>query len=301
MTNRILSCAAGATLAVFMAHTAEAASLGQLTASFSTMVAEVGLSNAPSVRADDPSVAEVTLTSGHALADLASGQLRSSASMADTWAVDATAVARSQLIFLNTGVTNVSFAAGSVRAQVDASYGRTLGLDQQGMATTVFSVVFSGTAPGVNGAAGASVVVQEANRVGWPVFYYQPGVSGGFTLTGSANATLLDLDLTMPAFTLQPGESLDLRLGITSVASAGGTAGLGWSAFVDAEHTAQLAMVLPAGVELLSAQPLNWVTTVPEPATAWLLPVGLLLVLRRCRRRAAVSYTHLTLPTSDLV
>jgi hypothetical protein len=51
----------------------------------------------------------------------------------------------------------------------------------------------------------------------------------------------------------------------------------------DFGHTAHIGFTAPDGAltEVLVAPP------VPEPATAWLLPVGLLLVLRRCRRRHA--------------
>lgn len=255
-----------------------------------TVVIDYGGSNAPLTRVEDGLHAEATTLNTYALADLGLGLLRSSASQADQIGVSFSARATTELVFENIGASDIVFHAGALGASLSANFVRGLGMDTAGSATNSFSASLSGVAPSANGSAGVNYIYEAANRVGWPVFIFTPGGNQGFTAAGSASAAALSVNLSSPAFTLYAGEQLSIRLTMNSNAAAGSTAGTGWSAFTDATHSAQLAMVLPADVTLVSPQPLAWVTQVPEPGTPLLMSLGMVgIALRRLQRRRAAE------------
>lgn len=254
-----------------------------------TNVIEYGPSNAPPTRVEDPLHAEATTTNTYALADLRLGLLRSSASQADQFGVSINATALTQVVFLNSGSYDIAFGAGAVSAAITANFVRSLGIDTAGAATNSFTAALNGVAPGANGSAGASYVYEAANRPGWPIFLFSHGGSFGFESTGSANAAALAVNLKFPAFTLHPGDQLSIGLRMVSDAAAGSPSGLGWSAFTDAAHSAQLSMILPVGVTLSSPQPLAWVAQVPEPGVPVLMALGLAGIVLRLQRRRTVE------------
>jgi len=106
-----------------------------------------------------------------------------------------------------------------------------------------------------------------------------------FALPGDAR--LLDATPGSLAFSLhlrllvEPGVSYPFFADLSVSAAPGSNDILS----ADFGHTAQLSLQLPADLQMHSASGLL-LSAVPEPATAWLLPAGLLLLGWRVRRRA---------------
>jgi hypothetical protein len=99
-----------------------------------------------------------------------------------------------------------------------------------------------------------------------------PQSSGGgsaniFTATPSS----FEAGLSLPGFAAAPGEVLRIPFSLQAGANGSG----GWGALTDASQSAQLSMLVPVGVVVSSAQPPEWITAVPEPASTWLLLAGL--------------------------
>jgi hypothetical protein len=111
-----------------------------------------------------------------------------------------------------------------------------------------------------------------------------PVLSGlGSVSVNTATNGLIDAVLHLPGLTLAPNTNAQYLFSFQASAYADG----GWAAAVDATHSAQLALQLPPGVSINSAQPLAWATPVPEPAGALLWALGglpLWLALRQRER-----------------
>ncbi len=237
----------------------------------------------------DPWFVATPGTAQQAEASVAAGLVRGlSTDATNPGGVVAYAYANLQFTLRNTGAAPASFAAGAIAASFDAQLMRVLGPDAYGTSSHLVIGTLTGLGGGLSAGSGFSLSVAEGNFAGAPRvdFKLNPHVQG-FTATGSGDAAGLAVDLAFPAFTLAPGASLQLGLGMQTTAHAYDPGSTGWSALTDAFHSAHLSMLLPAGSSVASAQPLAWVTVVPEPPSAALLLVALPWLARRLRRTDA--------------
>jgi PEP-CTERM motif len=181
-----------------------------------------------------------------------------------------------EVLFQNTGPVAIGFGAGAINATVDASFLHTLGTDAFGTAAHILTASLYGQGGGLNSGAGVSYQAAVFNRSSSPTLDFRLLPNAGFIATGSADLAALSVALAFPAFSLQPGETLRVGLNLTTNAWGYAPGGGPWSATTDAFNTASVSMLLPAGTELVSQQPLSWVTVVPEPSSGALLLAGLL-------------------------
>ena len=232
-----------------------------------------------------PSFKEVTVGNSYALGDLSSGILKASSFWPGTVSIAISQVANAgaQFRFQNMGLGDISFAAGALGMDVKATFTQILGPGAVGVWDQTLNAVIQGSGPSF--ASSASVAYQYTGRGGPTDFFAvttkdSPG-SSSVIHTGTTSA--LDATLSFAAFTLKPGEIASFTTQLTT--SAWGSQ-LGWGAFTDATHTAQLSLRLPAGVTLDSPLPLTWVTSVPEPSTGVILLAGLAGLAMRQRWRS---------------
>jgi len=102
---------------------------------------------------------------------------------------------------------------------------------------------------------------------------------------------VLDVDLIMPGMVLAPGDTFTWSFSLETVSMIEGYVGTSTGgASTDFFNTASLSIVLPAGfegalsVDGVNPAPYSWISTVPLPASVWLLlsGFGLLLGWARC-------------------
>lgn len=107
---------------------------------------------------------------------------------------------------------------------------------------------------------------------------------GGSVVFNTTTLSNLDMTLSMPAFLLNPGDSLAITFLLQAITGANG---LGVGALADAGNTARFSLLLQAGDSLASnaGGELSWVTTVPVPGALPLLSTALAAVGWRMRRR----------------
>jgi hypothetical protein len=235
-----------------------------------------------------------------ASADLAAGKLRGIAQDANNGSgIVAYAYAGFDLNFQNTGGAAISFAAGAVSATIDASFLRSLGGDAAGYTASVVSGSLGAEGGGLRGSAGFSLSAVDANRPNYPELRFQTTASPGFLATGSADMSSLMVTLALPAFTLAPQENLRLLFGLNPYAHGYSPADV-FAATTDAFNTASLAMRLPAGTQVNSAQALAWVSVVPEPGAWASMLLGLAGIVAVARRRIAPSAASPSSSTAQL-
>ncbi len=192
-----------------------------------------------------------------------------------------------QLTFTNGNTFPFTIFAGMLTAHVEGAYAVVpagLGL-QTGVDGGAALVVATS---GVSGATQRAQFAHVLRKNGFPasdVNQLTPTTQGGGSVVVTESSfDYLIADLTMPTFTLLPGESFSLSFQVdasvqrNSVADFYSTGG------------AQLSFKLPAGITLAtnSSGPLGWVR-VPEPGVAPMLAAGAsALVALRPRRRQGV-------------
>lgn len=252
-----------------------------------------GSNSAPLNLLTDPRHAEGTGTDLYALSDLNTGTLRARAAVPPGGDDARSASTSFEILLRNTSTLDISLGAGALRASLDASFMQSLGVDSRGSAVNSYVASLSGFGAGVNGAASASYYFENAVRPGWPVAYDAFGGSPGFASTGSAGPGGLMATLSLPGFTLQPGDFMRVRLDVRAYAAVVNPgAAPGWSADTDASNSAYLSLRLPAGVAFESPLPLAWVSSVPEPAPLVLWATGMLALAwlwRGCRRPSSAA------------
>jgi len=183
---------------------------------------------------------------------------------------------------VNPGEVPITFAARSITVDVDALLSHSLGSGISGVQRTVggfFRV--SGTA----GSGGQSLFSQT--------YFESPLSADGTLLPGASTTGDALLDVTMNEvggidyrmsfgdLTIAPGGRADFEFEFSGSVSVDD----GSLATIDATSTVSLRMTLPNGVTLASAQPVAWVSAVPEPSAAVLLAGGLSLIAVALRRR----------------
>ncbi len=226
---------------------------------------------------NDPTFADIATGAADAETDALSGTVKArSIDSGNTSGILTYAYGNFEVLFQNTGPVAIGFGAGAINATVNASFARTLGSDAFGTASQLLTASLYGQGGGLNSGAGVSYRAAEFNRSSSPTLDFDLNPNAGFTATGAADLASLAVALAFPAFSLEPGQTLRVGLNLTTNAWGYAPGGGPWSATTDAFNTATIAMALPEGVRLESAQPLAWVTQVPEPATYWLLLAGLL-------------------------
>lgn len=176
---------------------------------------------------------------------------------------------------VNPGDVPITFAAGSIEVDVDALLSHSVGSGIAGVQRLVggfFRV--SGTV----GSGGQSLFSQT--------YLESPLNAGGTLLPGASttgNALLdvrtsavegIDYGMSFGELTIAPGGRADFEFEFAGSVNVDD----GSVAAIDATSTVRLHMTLPAGVTLASAQPVAWVSAVPEPSAGWLLACGLPLM-----------------------
>lgn len=109
------------------------------------------------------------------------------------------------------------------------------------------------------------------------------GGGGGAASIFTASPSSFEAGLSLPGFTLAPGAVMRILFSLQTGARGSG----GWGALTDASQSAQLTMLVPAGTTVSAAQPLTWITPVPEPGSAWLLLAGAAALGLAARSRRA--------------
>jgi hypothetical protein len=110
----------------------------------------------------------------------------------------------------------------------------------------------------------------------------RPVLAGGGTASVLADSpSFVQGLLGLPGLTLPPRVEVEYLFALQAAASSGG----GWTSALDATHTAQLRLLLPAGASLASDRPLAWVSVVPEPASALLAMLSGAMLFVRLRRQ----------------
>lgn len=189
--------------------------------------------------------------------------------------------------FQNTGSAPITFQLGAIEANITASFLHTAGGGPDGVWGNQFSANFSNNVQG----AASTISANFGQRFTGPVNGgVTPGAIGGFsTALNSGGVDGLDVTMTFPVTTVNPGSLLTLALALDAFAFGDGP---GWSALTDASNSAYMTMQLPPGVTLISSVPLPWVTTsvtpVPEPETYALMLAGLTCMGWIARRRRGV-------------
>jgi hypothetical protein len=110
--------------------------------------------------------------------------------------------------------------------------------------------------------------------------------SGGNLIVAESSLDHLDMTLVAPTLTILPGTFIDVWFELRVTGAS--TVGIGAADF---SNSAQFSLLVDPGVSLTSdaGVPLVWITTIPEPAAAWLFGGGLLGLLRVVRLRATPS------------
>lgn len=182
----------------------------------------------------------------------------------------------------NPGDVPITFAARSIAVDVDALLSHSLGSGISGVQRMVGGFF---RVSGTTGSGGQSLFSQT--------YLESPLAAGGTLLPGASatgNALLdvraneiggIDYRMSFGELTIAPGGRADFEFEF----SGSVTVDDGSLATIDATSTVSLRMILPDGVALASAQPIAWVSAVPEPSAAMLLAGGMSLIAVALRRR----------------
>lgn len=235
----------------------------------------------------DPNLAQANAGGAYAWSNYLEGKLKGTAQSADTFGFPTVANAGLTMVFQNTGASPISFAAGAIKGRVSAAFERTLGPDEYGIAAHTLVGTLYGDGPGFAGVSQLVYNHSVSNDGSVQRPSAIPSTAGGFTISHTADESQLNAELSFPAFTLSAGDSVRISFSVAASALAFSLPGFsGWSSTTDYSSTGTLSMTLPEGTSLVSAQPLQWVSTVPEASSFALSALGLLALLgfRRLRR-----------------
>ncbi len=268
---RALSVAAALLLA---AGSAQPQVLSLLLGEASVQTAGPGLPNSV---LRDPWLAEVTASTSYGRADLGSGRFQASAEWLPSYASAVTQISyvAGDINLQNAGA--VPLALGPISLLFDAAMTQHFDADDGGLAHFAIGIL-SASVGGTTQTARAdlSYAARRDGGAFWDNLQpFTSGAGGGMAGIVTATPGSFEAGLSLPGFTLAPGQVLRVLFSLQIGASGDG----GWGALVDATNSAQLSMQVPLGVSVVSPQPLAWISAVPEPGRAALLLAGLVFVL----------------------
>ncbi|MCC7256988.1 MAG: hypothetical protein IT486_01290 [Gammaproteobacteria bacterium] len=228
--------------------------------------------------------------------DLQNGTVKalvSEVTLPGSWLVGHTLTAGvDALELVNTGAAPITASSGFLTVALDGAFTfSTAGSGGRQAAVFVNAFLEASVRPAQGGSAefysaGIGTGQGWSDWQGFFTDYTEVSQENGATATIVQNdSTGLQAQLSMPAITLNPNDTLRIALSLfTGVNASNGAA-----ATNDFFNTATLSLSLPPGSTITSnaGVPLSWIsTTVPAPPAAWLLASGLVGLLRYSRRRA---------------
>jgi len=234
---------------------------------------------------EDPLYTERFDTRHSALADLAAGFFTAfSTASGSSLAITTGAGLATPVTLTNANPFPYTLYRGMLRAHVEGAY--SVVLPGPGLATGADGrASLSATTSGPSPASFAAGFEHLLRRDGTPAndvnLVVPTSTGGGRAVVGEATFDFLVVDLSLPSFTLQPGQSVTLAFHVDAVAQRNSVADF------FSVGGGQLFLDLPAGVAFSSdaATALGWIR-VPEPACLPMLAAGGIL-LASLRRRAA--------------
>jgi hypothetical protein len=276
-----------AALGVFLAAAAHAqpAVLSLLQGEVSVQTAGPGL---PNNVVRDPWLVDITAGTSYGRSSLVGGLFQARAEWLPSYTGPYVQIAYSaaDINLQNTGAAPI--ALGPISVLFDASLTQALDTDAGNLGQFVRGILAANVGGTVQ-TADAGYSYSASRTPGGPFTDFlntvPQGTAGGSASIFTATPSSFEAGLSLPGFTLAPGEVLRILFSLQTGAIGSGN----WGALTDASMSAHLSMQVPAGVVINAAQPLDWVTPVPEPAGFWLLLAGLAalgpsLAARRARR-----------------